>query len=315
MGEADFIQHALGNVGAVWQKPTLDSLASLLAPDGVLGRRRALLRSDIHEQWARWFVEGIVDPQRYAGRNVSYPYLFNDVLQVVDQRFRDFTRPERRELASNSARILQQLVRSLDSSRRRVAVSKADRSLLIDLAGDPPRCWVCGSRFSENAIDNFIFGENNEMSLPTFVDVLKPRGLKVRDFRVEIDHVVPYSRGGENDDNLQLACGWCNKSKSALISLYDVEGRPRVAAENALGLGSLPHPFWTVRLLAVERRCEHPDGCDRSADNSEVTVAPISKGGAMNPANLRVTCYEHDPMLNDRLQPSRIVRAIWGFQQ
>lgn len=133
-----------------------------------------------------------------------------------------------------------------------------------------------------------------------------------RDFAIEVDHVVPFSRGGEDKDNLELACGWCNRSKSANMSIYEVEGQPRSAGPNVLGFGSLPQPFWIVRLLALIRTCEHPDGCDRSVENAEMTVVPIRAGGALNPTNLRVTCYDHDPLGSNRLLPPSAVRKIWG---
>ena len=313
MAETDFIRFALGDAGDVWRKSTLDALAARHAPDSLLGRRRTLLRSDIHEQWARWFVEALADPYRYVGQDVTYPYLFKDVFQVVDRRFQEFTIPEKRQLASTSARILNRMVEALDAERRRRSVSKADRSLMIDIAGNPPRCWICGARFPENAVDGFVFEEPRSVPLPHFVDVLKPRGLNARDLRIEVDHVVPFSRGGDGDDNLRLACGWCNANKSDLRSLYDTAGRPRTSARNDLGLTTLPHPFWTIRLLATERRCEHPDGCDRSADNAEISVTPSIGGGALNPSNLRVTCYDHDPLADSRLQPPRIVKAIWSI--
>lgn len=312
MAETDFIQSALGDAGDIWRKSTLAALAALQTPDGVLGRRRTLLRSDIHEQWARWFVEGLADPQRYVGRGVTYPYLYNDVFQVVDRRFHEFTTSEKHQLASASARILNRMVGALDSERRRKPVSKADRSLMIDLAGDLLGCWICGARFSGNAVDSFVFGELRPTQLPPFVDVLKPRGLNARDLRIEIDHVVPFARGGDDEgSNLRLACGWCNRHKRDLTSLYDAEGRPPTAQDNELELTTLPHPFWTVRLLAVERRCEHPAGCEKSVDTAEITVVLTSAKGASNPSNLRATCYDHDPMMDKRLQPPKIVKKIW----
>ena len=312
MNETRFIQEALGDPGFSWNYTSLAALAGLQAPDNVLGRRQSLLRADINEQWARWFVESLADPRRYAATNSSYPHLFNEVFQVVDQRFTTFTRQEKQKLASTAARILQQGVTAFQSERRRQQISGAEKSLLIDLAGNPPRCWICGGQFTEEAIDNFIRRERREIPLPMLIDILKPRGLKQRDLSIEIDHVVPHAQGGTNEDNLKLACGWCNRHKSNFTSIYDVDGRPSLTGSNSLGIKSIPQPFWTVRLLAVGRCCEHQDGCGVSADYDAVTIAPIVNGGAMNPSNLRVTCYAHDPLREVRFQPKSIVMQIWG---
>jgi hypothetical protein len=118
--------------------------------------------------------------------------------------------------------------------------------------------------------------------------------------------------GGDNVENLSLACGWCNRAKSAGISVYDVEGRPRNAGPNGFGLTSLPQPFWVVRQLSLVRGCEHPGGCDRHAENAPMTLAPGMVGGAVNPHNIITTCLEHDPIRAIRLQPTSEVRTLWG---
>jgi hypothetical protein len=143
--------------------------------------------------------------------------------------------------------------------------------------------------------------------------VYKPRGLIERDLRIEIDHVFPFSQGGQDEDNLQLACGWCNRHKSAHLSIYDVEGQPRSAGQNSLGISSVPQPFWVVRLLALNRTCEYQSGCTRSVQTAELTVAAIRESGALNPTNLRVTCREHDPLGAIRLQPPSVAKQIWDL--
>ncbi|WP_028324753.1 HNH endonuclease [Desulfatirhabdium butyrativorans] len=311
--EVSFITQALHNLAGTWNNATLSGLAALQVPENVLGRRRSLLRADINEQWAIWFIESLADPRRYAGNDVSYAFLFRDVLTVVDQRFHTFTKPEKKRIASTVARILQQRVLAFQAKRQRQPVSRSEKISLIELAGSSPRCWLCGWQFTKEAIDNFIQQGRREIPLPKFIDFLKPRGLKQRDLSIEIDHVVAHVHGGENEGNLRLACGWCNRYKSALTSIYDVEGRPRQVKPNNLGINSLPQPFWIVRLLATERVCEHPEGCDCSADDSEMTIAPICNGGALNPSNLRVTCYSHDNLGSIRFQPSRVVRQLWGL--
>lgn len=314
MNEIKFIQEALGNPAFLWNYPTLANLAGMQVPDNVLGRRQSLLRADINEQWAKWFVESLADPRRFAAQSLSYPYLFSEVFQVVDQRFGTFTRYEKQKLASTVARLLQQRIAVFQAERQRRQISRSQKSLLLDLAGTYPRCWICGCQFTEEAINNFIYKERREIPLPILIDILKPRGLKQRDLSIEIDHVVPHAHGGTNEDNLRLACGWCNRHKGDCISIYDVDGRPFPTGSNKLGIKSLPQPFWIVRLLAVGQQCEHPDGCDVSAYNGAVTIAPIVNGGAINPSNLRVTCYTHDSLREIRLQSKSVVKQLWGIK-
>lgn len=312
MEEKGFVEKALGDSKDVWNVTALQALASLKVPDTVLGRRRALLRADAGRQWAQWFVESLVDPRRYTGQALSYPRIFSDVLAAVDRRFPDRTRIERVELASTVSKTLKALVEQIAASGRRVAVDRTQKSFLIDVAGDPARCWICGTPFDTVAIDNFIFGDTQAIAPATFIDVLKPRGLSSRDGLIQIDHVFPVALGGDNVENLALACGWCNRAKSAATSIYDVEGRPRPSGRNAIGLSSLPQPFWVVRQLGTVRTCEYSEGCDHHAGNSPLTVAPATVGGAVNPQNLITTCLEHDPLRSLRFQPADVVRVLWG---
>jgi hypothetical protein len=126
---------------------------------------------------------------------------------------------------------------------------------------------------------------------------------------------VPFSRGGEDENNLELACGWCNNAKSGHMSVYDVEGQPLRAGQNRLGLFSLPQPFWVTRLLALEGTCSHGGGCETSNQDAELTVVPMRMDGALNITNLRVTCLAHDPLGSRRLQTPTAVRTLWGGER
>lgn len=314
MSETDFIQRALNDLAAIWSNTHINHLATFDVPHNILGRRLNLLKGDINGQWARWFAESLADPRRFVNSNISYPFLYNEVRSAINHRFSiSKTLNEKNKMASVAARIIENLSQSINATHRRRITTIDEKRLLLDISGSDPRCWICGVSFREKAIENFVSGSKYKIGLPPFIDVLKPRGLVERDFAIEIDHVVPFSRGGKGQDNLKLACGWCNRTKSANMSIYEVEGQPRLAGPNSLGLTSLPQPFWIVRLLALVRTCEHPDGCDRSVENTEMTVAPIWEGGALNPANLRVTCYKHDPIKNKRLQPPSKIKKIWCY--
>ena len=313
MSEAHFIHTALYGPEYSWQGSSLRDLAALLVPDGILGRNNALLRADVNNLWARWFVEGIVDPRIYLEKEISYAFIFSDVFKVICKRFPSSTKEELRELSSIVAKITQRLIFVFQEDRKRISASKNDRVLLLEVFGKTPRCWICGGEFPEESIDNFIYQKQRKLPQPFLIDVFKPRGLKQWDLSIEIDHVVPHALGGRADDNLRLSCGWCNRHKSSFDSIYDVDGYPKRASHNQLGISTLPRPFWSVRILATKRCCEHYEGCDASSDCNKMTISPICFSGAANPCNLKVTCYTHDPFKSNRLQSPEFVKKIWNY--
>jgi len=221
--DLDFIEHALRDISDTWSISNIEQLAIFDVPHSVLGRSRSLLKGDVNRQWARWFVESLADPRRIAIENISYPHLFEEVLRSVEYTFNNSkTRPEKQQIASVAAKIILNLSKIFDVNRKRKPITKDVRRLLLDIAGSSARCWICGTIFRNQAIENFLYGRKGKLELPLFIDVLKPRGLIERDLVIEIDHVVPFSKGGEDGSNLELACGWCNRFKSNYISIYSV---------------------------------------------------------------------------------------------
>jgi hypothetical protein len=311
--EAAFVRSALGQSAAPWDQREAARLSVLQIPDKFHGRAKALLRADINQQWARWFVESLADPVRYIGK--PYVYVFSDVYVVIAKTFTEFTDPERKQLASEIATAVWSMSESQSRTLQRSCYDRDTRRTLLDLAGSPPRCWICGAPFTTGAIDGFLSSNKSAIDLPAFIDILKPRGMKHRDLRIEVDHVCPFSRGGPDGDNLRLACGWCNRHKGPFTTIYDVDGRSQLAVFAGFGFSTLPRPLWTARILGMKRRCEHEGGCERSSDNAEVTVCIANKAGTPNPINLRVTCYEHDPYRAVRLQPRSAVRRLWGITE
>ena len=306
---------------AIWDKKLLLDFSQRSYPLETLGRSRDIVRADTYLHWISWFAEGLVDPARVAGRYDSYGELFQACLQCVAERFRDLTADERRPLASAIAHYLQFRADVLASERQRQRLTTSQKIELVKLAGVPPRCWITGLPFSTTAVDSFLeMGEEEDdersvLGRPVFVDIYRPIGLQPRDLQIEVDHVFPVARGGENSDNLRLACGWANVFKAQHVSLYDVAGGVRIVRvrKGPTHLpASLPQPFWVVRLLATRRRCEDPSGCDATVENAELTVAPIFPGGAPTPTNLRVVCDKHDPIAAERLVPRTIAAAAWG---
>ncbi|PMS10516.1 HNH endonuclease [Trinickia caryophylli] len=297
-----------------WDANMLRSVAGLSPPNTLFGRREALIRGDAHQQWAQWFIQGIVDPLRYVESDRGYAHIFFDTLEAVNSAFQALTKDERVELAKLVANKVLESVLLLRSNRDRALIDRESRLLLLELAGDCPRCWVCGYPFSDRAIERFLHRNASErLLLPEFVDAMKPIGLTPSDVAIEIDHKHPFSRGGTDSiENLRLACGWCNRHKGASVSLYDEEGRVRTSQGHRHLFPSLPQPFWVVRVLATQKKCEHLAGCDRTSETSELTVAPAYGNGAPTPTNLRVTCHEHDPLRLVRMVPRTIASQIWG---
>jgi len=313
MNEPFFIDSTLQDYLSIWDVEKISRIANLSVPESVLGRQKTLLRADVNIQWARWFVESLADPLGYLKYDFSYPTLFSDVLTAVNEKFNQYTKNEKVKIASSVARILQSQINRMKSSLKRQQISRKDKDLLLELAGNPPRCWICGAIFSNEAVDNYLYRKSTSIRMPKFIDIFFPRGLNQRDLTIEIDHIVAHSLGGSSEDNLALACGWCNRNKNNYLSIYDTNGQPKKAVANSIGVRTLPHPFWSIRLLSTVRICEFLDGCASATSNSNLTITSINQNGSMNPTNIRVTCYEHDNLQVIRLQPPNIVRHVWGM--
>ncbi|WP_085101878.1 HNH endonuclease signature motif containing protein [Mycobacterium paraense] len=298
-----FVQSAVGENAPTWNEALVRDLASKVAPEAVGGRTSWLLRGDANYLWARWFLEGLADPLPYLDGRQQYPHLYKQVSDALAADAGQLPADERAKLARGLAQILWQEIRGRAIGQR-VSADRETRLFLWELF---PRCWICGAVFSERARAEFLQEETEaEASKPLFVDFYKPRGVRLTDLRVEIEHVVPHSAGGASElDNLRLSCGWCNRAKSNRMALYDTEGAPRMRRHPKLGIVGVPQPFWVVRFLAVRGRCEDLSGCAARTSSNELTVAPRNLRGAPNPANLIVVCREHDPIRDVRLVAPR----------
>ncbi|EPB6481579.1 MULTISPECIES: HNH endonuclease [Pseudomonas] len=310
---SSYISNAPSDPAGIWQQPELEKW-STSPPEDMTARHETILRADAHALWFRWFIEGICNPLRYVDdEKKTIIDVLSDVIPRVDEIYPKEPADERSQVAKKIATHIMAEV----SRRRqieRVSASIHQKRELIDSSAEEPRCWMCGYRFSERAIEKFL-GKTRGLTLdpPQFVDILRPRGIYVRDIGIEVEHIVPVAGGGGGLENLALACGWCNKSKGARTSLYDADARaPR--ASYVLGnirWHELPHPFWTVRLMATRMRCEHSSGCDRNIKNSELFIAPSDHRGAPNPSNLHIYCAEHDPYHLSRFFPREEAARIW----
>jgi hypothetical protein len=288
---AEFLESALKEPGEQWTSMGLAQLAARTPPDAVLGQNLNLLRADLYRLWARWFSEAVTDPRQFTGR-LDYARVYSQTRRVVGELWREIPDDERNRFAVRLARLTMEELKRQEVSRHPFTV--ADKLSARAEAGLEPRCWICGYKFPEWALEKF---DGNSFTFPgpdQFVDRFMPR-LKPRHYQVEIDHIVPVHGGGTNTSNLRLACGWCNLSKRELVSVYDVRSHPKEPSGAGDGLRP-PVPIWVVRLLATRRRCEWKEGCTRTVESDALTVAPRHQAGGTNPINLWVTCSHHDPL-------------------
>ncbi|WP_417188505.1 HNH endonuclease [Streptomyces scabiei] len=285
-----------------WSEDGLREIAQLNIPGDLLGKNGWILRADYSMTVGRWFIEGIVDLGRYARNTDNIGHLFLEIstcLRELDPTVpNDEIRSASRQLATFAWREV--------AARRNAGRERIDRALrdAVWFRDEPlQRCYLCGYKFSSNARDLFLQRTRVPLEPHKLVDFTRPRGVKPRHLTVELDHVIPVAEGGATDEeNLRLACGWCNIAKSSLWSLYDAKAWSSGVIEHpSLGHVSVPQPLWMLRIVATRARCETPDGCGAKLETDELFVAPRNSKGALTPTNLMVVCRKHDPWVGHRL--------------
>jgi 5-methylcytosine-specific restriction endonuclease McrA len=309
---SSFLDISSGKGENVWQLHSLKAVANHLIPEVVTGKQSSLLRADMTTLWTQWFLESICDPEKFVDRYPCYAHIVHAVDTEAPFIFSTIDINKRAELVIKISRLINNEVRRRQH-RKRTPFDLRIKEYLWDVYSSEHRCWMCGYQFSKWAVDKFLERSiSAELRIPQFIDYLKPHGLSKRDFQIEIDHVFPFAEGGNEDiENLRLACGWCNTHKASRLSIYDVAAQPLIASHPQQGKVSLPHPFWVIRLLALRRQCEHGSGCDKTLENSSLTITPRHPEGSMNPTNLQVTCTQHDPIGSARLVSRTIAEQMW----
>lgn len=301
-----FLEKALQDPALCWQPNNLQHIGALQVPEQIFGEYPALFRGDIHRLWAEWFLCACVDVDRLAAGEVSYANIYKDMLEYCISELGHQQSVEK--LAKSLARLADKEVVRLKHTAKRKVVSAPDRQLMVDLADEKPRCWVCGYRFLDEAVENFLNGNRHyALPRPLLVDIFKPIGLSDRDMQIEVDHVYPFSRGGGGEDNLRIACGWCNRHKSNHSSLYDAAGVDR-GLKTRSGYYSLPQPLWVVRLLALAGGSAFSG---KTSHESELTVTLIRHAGKATPSNLVVVSYDdeiHPEQLQNWEMASHIIK-------
>jgi len=309
-----FLETCSSRLENSWNLESLDKISALKVPDFLTGRQDSILQADMVTLWTQWFLESIYDPRQHIDESQEYAHIIDAVNRRVPYIFPHIEVSKRRQLVEQISFLINEEIQRYNYRHERLLFDFETKQLLWDIYGQDARCWICGYGFSQWAIDRFLNrGSAQDIPNPTFIDYLKPHGLKKRDFRIEIDHVIPLSSGGANDlDNLRLACGWCNAYKSNHLSIYDVDSSPDCIHHPNLGQVGVPRHFWTVRLLALIKKCEYEEGCDKDVSNSDLTITSSCKSGAMNPINLRVTCLEHDHIGSNRFISRTVAEQLFG---
>lgn len=303
---ASFYLSAYSFDQGVWDLGISQGLAGVQVDQKIHRHRGYYLESDIRRLWAQWFIEGVLDPHTLIEK-YNQPLLLDivpEVDRVLSSTFNVPTNIAWRDIRLAISEALLKRMEQIIAMQKRKAFRSKDRELLLAQAGQKPRCWVCGDAFEKGAIALFK-GEVSTINLPRYVDVLRPKGLKERHLKIEIDHMFPIAKGGEHDiTNFRLCCGWCNIHKKDRTSLYEVDGVPVRLMPGTItkktSIRTIPRHFWTVRAMGLLQRCEH-DGCTATVSDSSLYISLIEPSGAATPSNLKVVCEDHDDYRSSRL--------------
>lgn len=266
---------------------------SLHAPESIQGLSSELLKDDLNYLLVQWFIDAL-KPQN-SEENNHYPHIYQSVRKALRNRFIDSSDPELHKVSTRLSRLI--CNGSNQRKYQREEFSIADKFSLFTKSGG--YCGICGFRFSEAMVENFLGGQP-QYSKHIFYDFLKPTKRTKKNFQIEIDHIFPLARGGGNDlENLQLLCGFCNSAKRDFTSVFDSSSKTIEINHPELGKLNLSSWFLVVRVLSGNK-CSF---CDKSIDSTELTITPLLMSYQINPVNVRSTCYECDPMKEYRFLP------------
>lgn len=273
----------------VWDANSQSSISSITFPDQLLGRRKDLLRGDIHREWGRWFIEQFMD-EKYYKNNINYPIVWKDVKNILNNILSwDYEEEKIKNIAKIITKYVLDQVYLARASRKRKVLSYRDRGFLLSLFKEQPRCWLTGIPFSENAIDKFLGHGSRDIILPDYIDKHLPIGTIEQHLSIEVDHLYPLYYGGTNEiENFRLICGWANRVKSSQVSFY-MKGTGDIGSQK-IGIDNY---YWALRAIGMRRKCEHHN-CNATLENSPLTIESYhGEGKIINPISMKVLCYDH----------------------
>lgn len=292
-----FAEELLKTLFKVWDINSVKQFSNITVPDNIVLNRRTLYAGDLNLLWANWFIESICHLANLSKTSTNYVHIYSKVIHALPHFLSDLKDDEIKEVAKPIAKII------LNDYLKRIINRDDDSNLKETLLSlyNPPRCWICGYKFSDTSVSNFLDGSKPLPEQPRYVDKYMPRGMNELDYKITIEHVLPISQIGDNElDNIRLTCHWCNNAKSDNTLLYETSFSPRVYKLARHQIIELPPAFWVIRLLGMIGKCEHPDGCDKTKYNTELTIAPRNLEGKLNPTNIMLVCTEHDPIKSSR---------------
>lgn len=281
-----------------WDWNNQTDLAALKPPEMLMGVRRDLMQGDISREWCKWIVEQFID-EKFFLKDCDFPFVYEEVSVSLRLLFgQQYSDEDRQSISIHITHLVIERVRLIKAeNRRRKPITKSIKESLLSIYGETPRCWLTGYQFTKEAIHNFTASSDEKLSLilPKYVDKHKPIGLIERDICIEVDHLHPFSLGGDDSlDNYRLICGWANKVKSNHISGYSKGTRESAKSNHSIN----SHHYWALRLIGLRRKCEVA-GCDKTLNNSELTVcSSIGSRKSINPISMKVICSEHDNLVN-----------------
>lgn len=296
---SSYIDKIIPGINDAWDRNKISDLAILSTPEAVLSKNSFLLSADIKFLWFSWFIESIYDYHK-ASEDISYPEVVSSVRRGLlktgfnesDQKFNDVWK--------SISRLTYKLI-SKSSGRSREHLTRSTKYDLIERSKGTPYCWICGHRFSSESIDKFS-NLDAEIKLPNLIDYFLQKGLKERDFKIEVEHKMPFiSGGGDLSDlnNIELCCGFCNRYKWKFISIYDANRSLKTFIHPRIGNISIPQPYWAIRILALAEGCSEPT-CTVKKEKAALYVDLINDIGSATPTNLKVVCKKHLKNKGDR---------------
>ncbi|MBN3492223.1 HNH endonuclease [Vibrio neptunius] len=300
-----YLNQTIPAIPQSWKPNTLACLANIVSPGSLFNRRESMLKADIHFLWLSWFLESIYD-FNLAPENVSYADVLSSVRRGLIKSGFDDNDESFKDVWVNIARLIFTYV-THTQGRSRKQVSKSLKQDLIANCNGKPHCWICGARFSQESISNFL-GAKVKFTLSPTVDYMFPRGLKERDFKIEVEHKLPFSLGGgdiDDIDNIGLSCGYCNRHKWKFLSVYDANRNLRTFSHLRLGMVSVPQPYWVIRILALADKCSEA-GCTARKTSQQLYVDLVNDLGSATPSNLKVVCRKHIRNPGDRFVNSKL---------
>ncbi|KUJ00071.1 HNH endonuclease domain-containing protein [Vibrio sp. MEBiC08052] len=299
INELKHLSSSLLSEESAWSWSDQVELAGIKPPDMLMGIRRDLLQGDISREWVKWVIEQFID-HKYLKSNCSYVWIFSDIYKNIESLI---GLQASNEVKMDIAKIISKLVKDRidwiksEYSRKSFSVKLKEDLLDAYMSEGKVRCWLTGYEFSKDAIFNFQSTKSDKVkiNLPEYVDRIRPIGLTENDLRIEIDHLYPYSLGGNDSlDNYRLVCGWANRVKSNNISGYSLGTK----INQKVGIWPKSYYYWIIRLIGLRRKCEEK-GCKNHLGNSELTVESIfGPDKAITPTSMKVVCYKHSKLPN-----------------